>query len=157
MPDDNSLRTHLVKLLTTQQAHVTLDAAVKDFPAPMRGVKPQGLPYSAWQIIEHLRIAQWDILEFSRNPRHVSPKWPEGYWPDSETPPDDEAWDQSVATIRSDLEQMKELVLEPRTDLDSPIEWGDGQTILREAMLVAVHNSYHVGQLVLIRRLLGSW
>ena len=157
MPNDQSLRDHLAELLQARQAHATLDAALKDFPPEQRGVKPAGLPYTAWQILEHIRIAQWDILEFSRNPDHVSPKWTEGYWPETDAPPDDDAWKSSVAAVQSDLEQMKELVLDPKTDLYAPIEWGDGQTILREAMLVADHNSYHVGQLVLIRRLLGSW
>ncbi len=157
MPNNQPLREHLVKLLTAGQAHASLDSAVKDFPPEQRGVKPEGIPYSAWQILEHIRIAQWDILEFSRNRDHVSPKWPDGYWPESETPPDDEAWEKSIALIHSDVEQTTQLVLDAETDLYAPIEWGDGQTILREAMLIADHNSYHVGQLVLMRRLLGSW
>ncbi len=156
MSNDESLREHLAKLLQADQAHATLDAALKDFPPEQRGIKSEGLPYTAWQLLEHIRIAQWDILEFSRNPNHVSPKWPEGYWPETDSPPDD-VWEKSVATLHSDLEEMKELVLDPKIDLYAPIEWGDGQTILREAMLVADHNSYHVGQLVLLRRLLGSW
>ncbi len=157
MSNDETLREHLVKLLQARQAHATLASAVKDCPADQRGVRPDGLPYSAWQILEHIRIAQRDILEFSRDRSHVSPKWPEGYWPESEAPPDDESWEKSIAEIHADLEQMTQLVLDPETDLYAAIEWGDGQTILREAIMIADHNSYHVGQLVLLRRLLGSW
>jgi hypothetical protein len=115
------------------------------------------VPYSPWQLVEHLRIAQWDILEFSRNPSHVSPKWPEGYWPAEETPPEDGSWERSLAGFRADLEAFRRLVEDPAIDLFAPIPGGTGQTVLREAMLIADHNAYHVGQLVLIRRLLKSW
>ena len=159
MPDSNdaALREHLVNLLTMAQAHVTVERAVKGFPVELRGKTPKGAEHSAWQLLEHLRIAQWDILEFSRNPRHESPKWPEGYWPKDKTPPDDKAWDRSVRAVKRDLKAMCELVRDAKTDLFAKIPHGDGQTILREAMLAADHNAYHVGQLVLVRKLLGAW
>jgi hypothetical protein len=154
---DSSLREHLVSLLRANNAHVMFDDVIEDFPPGVRGVKPQGLPYTAWQIVEHLRIALWDILEFSRNAKHVSPDFPGAYWPDTDSPPDDEAWDRSVAAFRQDLQRIEDLVRDPAVDLYAPIPHGDGQTVLREAMLVADHNAYHVGQLVLIRRLLDAW
>jgi DinB superfamily len=151
------LREQLVEQLKGGHAHVTFDDAVKDFPASLRGVKPQGAPHTAWQILEHIRIAQWDILEFSRDPKHVSPSWPEGYWPKREKPPSDVAWKRSVAAIRRDLVSMQKLVSNPKTDLYAEIPHGAGQTALREALLIADHNAYHIGQLVLIRRLAGAW
>ena len=154
---DSSLRQHLVNLLRAKNAHVMFDDVIKDFPVEARGVKPQGLPYTAWRIVEHLRIAQWDILEFSRDANHVSPDFPGGYWPETDSPPDNVAWDRSVAAFRRDLQEMENLVRDPAVDLYASIPHGDGQTVLREAMLVADHNAYHVGQLVLIRRLLKMW
>lgn len=152
-----AMREHLVKLLTLPQAHVTFERAVKGLPAELRGKTPKGAKHSPWQLLEHLRIAQWDILEFSRNPRHVSPQWPEGYWPKEKAPADDKAWDRSVRAFKRDLKAMCELVRDEKTDLLARIPHGDGQTVLREAMLVADHNAYHVGQLVLVRTLLGAW
>ena len=126
-------------------------------PESLRGVKPDGLPHSAWMLLEHLRLAQWDILEFSRNPKYKSPKWPEGYWPETEAPPSAAAWNKSVGQFRKDLKNMQELVENPKTDLYAGIPWGDGQTVLREALLLADHNSHHLGQLIDARRLLGAW
>jgi len=157
MPSDKPVREHLVKLLTGGQAHVTFDAAVKGLPAALRGKRPRGAEHSPWEILEHLRIAQSDILEFSRDPKHVSPEWPSGYWPKSKTPPNDKAWVKSVRAFHADLEAMQTLVAADSTDLYAPIPHGDGQTILREALLIADHNAYHIGQLVLTRRLLGAW
>jgi hypothetical protein len=154
---DLSLRRHLVNLLKGEGAHAGFDAAFAELPAAKSGLKTAGVPYSAWQLLEHMRIAQWDILEFSRNPEYVSPKWPEGYWPEPETPPSETAWAQSVKAFRRDLKVMQDLVSNPSTDLFARIPHGEGQTILREALLVADHNSYHLGQLVLVRRLLGEW
>ena len=159
--DDAALRQHLVALLDGGNAHATFDAALADFPSALRGLKPemgeQAAPYSPWQLLEHMRIAQWDILEFSRNARHISPEWPEGYWPRSLKPPDPRTWNKSVESFRADLQAMKDLVANPNTDLFARIPHGSGQTILREALLVADHNAYHVGQLVLLRKLLGAW
>lgn len=153
----HALREHLVRLLSKDQAHVGFDRAVVDLPADLRGVKIPGSPHTPWQLLEHLRIAQWDILEFCRNPRHVSPPWPKGYWPPTATPPDDVAWDRSVQAFRADHQAMIDLIKDSRTDLFARIPHGEGQTILREAMQVADHNSYHLGQFVLLRRLAGAW
>jgi uncharacterized damage-inducible protein DinB len=155
--DDKALRKHVISLLADENAHVGFERAVADFPLELCGLKPDGVPYSAWQILEHLRIAQWDILEFSRNPRHISPKWPEGYWPPADLPSNQTDWQKSIEAFRADLKAMERLVSDPRTDLFAKIPHGDGQTILREALLVADHNAYHIGQLVILRRLLGAW
>jgi hypothetical protein len=152
-----SLREHLLYLLKGGGAHLDFDKAVAGLPAELRGAKPPGVPYTPWRLLEHLRIAQWDILEFTRNPRHVSPLWPEGYWPAGDALPDDGAWDRSVAAFRADLRAMQDLVADPTTDLFAPLPHGEGQTPLREALLVADHNAYHLGQLVVVRRLLGAW
>lgn len=154
---NKSLRDHLAELLKGGHAHATFEAAVADFPAKLRGRKADDLPYTAWMLLEHLRIAQWDILEFSRNPKHVSPDFPSGYWPVSEAPPSDRAWNASLRAFRRDREAMAKLVANPKTDLFAKIPHGDGQTILREALLIADHNAYHLGQLVIVRRLLGAW
>jgi hypothetical protein len=154
---DDPIRGQVVALLKGGQAHVTFDDAVKDFPAKQRGVKPNGMPYTAWQLLEHIRLAQWDILEFSRDSKHTSPKWPEGYWPETEKPPSDAAWDNSIAAVKRGLLEMQNLINDPNTDLNAKIPHGTGQTVLREALLVADHNAYHVGQLVIVRRLLGAW
>jgi DinB superfamily len=154
---DKALREHLLSLLGGGNAHLSFDKTVAGFPFDLCGLKPEGIPYSAWQILEHLRIAQWDILEFSRNPQHVSPAWPEGYWPSTDMPSDEAAWRESAKAFRADLKAMEDLVRNPRTDLLAKIPHGDGQTLLREALLTADHNAYHLGQLVLIRRLLGAW
>jgi uncharacterized damage-inducible protein DinB len=152
-----SLREHLLYLLKGGGAHLNFDKAIADLPAELRGAKPPGVPHTPWRLLEHLRMAQWDILEFTRNPRHVSPPWPEGYWPAGDAPPDDAAWDRSVAAFRADLQAMQDLVADPATDLFKPLPHGEGQTALREALLVADHNAYHLGQLVVVRRLLGAW
>ena len=157
MPMNDPVREQIIKLLQGGQAHLTLDDVLKNFPPRLRGLKPAGAPHSAWQLLEHLRIAQWDILEFSRNAKHVSPEWPEGYWPASERPPTDAAWKKSIAAIKRDRRAMERLVENPRTDLFSKIPHGTGQNILREALLIADHNAYHIGQLMLVRRLLGAW
>ena len=154
---NDPVREQIIKLLQGGQAHLTLDDVLKNFPPKLRGVKPAGAPHSAWQLLEHMRIAQWDILEFSRNAKHVSPKWPEGYWPVSNRPPTDAAWKKSISAISRDCRAMQRLVENPRTDLYSKIPHGTGQNILREALLIADHNAYHIGQLLLVRQLLGAW
>jgi hypothetical protein len=153
----HSLREELVKLLKGGGAHAPFSEAVGDFPAELRGRKPGGAPHTAWELLEHLRIAQWDMLEFSRNSKHESPEWPDGYWPASAEPPDTAAWDGSVAAFRKDGEEMQKLVADPQSDLLTPFPWAKGQTLLREALQVADHNAYHIGELVFLRRLLGSW
>jgi hypothetical protein len=157
MTHDQSLRKHLLYLLDGGGAHLDFDSAVADLPAPLRGARPAGVPHSPWELLEHMRIAQWDILEFSRNPKHVSPDWPAGYWPAQPVPPDDATWDKSVGAFRADLAAMRRLVEDTKSNLHARIPQGEGQTLLREALLVADHNAYHLGQLVLVRRLLGVW
>ena len=157
MSNDKALREHLLSLLTGDSAHLNFEAAVENIPADVRGKRPKGAEHSAWEILEHLRIAQGDILEFSRNPKHKSPDFPAGYWPASQAPPNDQAWKKSVDAFRSDLNAMADLVNHPSTDLFAKIPHGDGQTILREALVLADHNAYHLGQLVLLRRMLGAW
>src|SRR2546423_5608588 len=157
MDQDQSLREHLLYLLRGGGAHLDFDAAIADLPADLRGARPPGVPHTPWRLLEHLRMAQWDILEFTRNPRHVSPPWPGGYWPVGDAPPDDGAWDRSVAAFRTDLQAMQDLVADPATDLFTPLPHGKGQTALRDALLVADHNAYHLGQLVVVRPLLGAW
>ena len=151
-----SLREHLLNLLSGAWAHMEFDQAVSGFPPDLRGTKAQGAPYTAWQVLEHMRIAQWDILEFSRNPKHISPDWPSGYWPETEAPFGNTGWDESASRFKKDLEAMRQLVSSPETDLFSRIPHGTGQSILREAMLLADHNAYHLGQLVLLRKLLAG-
>jgi DinB superfamily len=157
MATDKPVREHLLKLLEGGHAHVTFEAAVKGLPVALRGKTPKGAEHSPWEILEHIRIATWDILEFSRDGKHVSPKWPDGYWPKSPKPPNEKAWAKSVQAVNADIKAMSKLVTADSTDLYSPIPHGVGQTIMREAWLIADHNAYHIGELVLVRRLLGAW
>ena len=154
---DKAVREHVVQLLTGGHAHATFEQAIKDLPVELRGKRPKGAEHSPWEIVEHLRLAQWDILGFSRDARHKSPEWPVGYWPKSAAPPEDKAWEKTVRAFRRDLKAMVALVSDEATDLYAKIAHGDGQTVLREALLTADHNAYHVGELVLVRRLLGAW
>jgi DinB superfamily len=155
--NDKSLRKHLVSLLKDDGAHVGFEGAVRNMPFELQGKRPKDADHSPWQVLEHLRIAQWDILEFSRDPKHRSPKFPEGYWPDSPKPPGKDSWEKSADGYRADLKTMIKLIENESTDLFSKIPHGDGQTVMREALILADHNSYHLGQLVLLRRLLGAW
>jgi hypothetical protein len=153
------LRKQLIALLQGGQAHATFDDAIKDLPADIRGTVPPNLPYSAWQLLEHLRIAQRDILNFSAPPTggYHPMRWPQDYWPQSAEPPTTHAWDQAIAAIQSDLNHFIALIENPSADLYKPFRWGDGQNLLREALLIADHNAYHLGELILLRRLLGAW
>jgi hypothetical protein len=154
----SGLRTHLLDLLGGGNAHADFDSTIKDFPVDQRGKKPSGAPHTAWQLLEHLRLAQLDILEFSRDARHKSPAFPDGYWPDSEAPPSDSAWDTSVAHFHRDAKAFSGLIADPKNDLLAPLSHApEHQTLLREALVLADHNSYHAGQIVLLRRLLGAW
>jgi hypothetical protein len=155
--DDKSLRKHAANLLSGRGAHLDWKLCFAGIPPKLRGVCPNGLPHSLWELLEHLRIAQCDILEFSRDAKHVSPAWPDGYWPESPAPPSAKAWQKSLKLFARDLAAMQKLVANPKTDLFARIPHGTGQTILREALLVADHNAYHLGQVVLVRRLLGAW
>jgi DinB family protein len=155
--NDAALRAHLVALLKGRGAHMDFGGTIAGFPVAARGRNADGLPHTPWQLLEHLRIAQWDILEFSRDAKHVSPEWPEGYWPKAPAPADEAAWENSVASFERDLREMIKLVKNPKTDLYAKIPHGEGQTILREALVLADHNSYHLGQMVDLRRALGVW
>jgi hypothetical protein len=157
MDQTDGLRRHLLELLGGGHAHLDFDAAVANLPAELRGVRPPNLSHTPWRLVEHLRIAQWDILRFSVDPAHVSPEFPAGYWPAGDAPPDAAAWDRSIAAFKADLRAMMDLVADPAIDLFAPIPHGQGQTILREALLGADHNAYHLGQLVTVRKLLGAW
>ncbi len=139
------------------QAHATFEDAIKDFPVDLRGKKPDASPHTAWQLLEHLRLAQRDILEFCRDPKYVSPKWPEGYWPKESAPPTDTGWDESIARFEKDHKAFANLISDPAHDLLAKLAHGDGQTLLREALLVIDHNAYHIGQIVLLRVQLGAW
>jgi hypothetical protein len=151
-----SLRKHLDDLLRMKGAHVSIEAAVADFPAALRGAKPAGAPHSAWELLEHMRLAQEDILDFSRNPNYLEKKFPDDYWPSAEAPPGEEAWTGSVERFERDLQEMRELVADTRRDLLSKIPHGQGQTLLREALVVADHNAYHLGQLMFLRKMLEA-
>jgi hypothetical protein len=157
MPNDKLLREQVVKLLTSSEAHADFDAAVKNLPGELRGKRPKGAEHSPWELLEHLRIAQWDILEYAINPNHKSPAFPEGYWPKSPAPASADEWDKSVRSFQNDLKRLCDLVLDESTDLYAKIPHGEGQTILRQALLTADHNAYHIGQLVLVRKLLEAW
>lgn len=151
---DSTLRKQLITSISGREAHIDFASAVKDFPPALRGLKPAGAPHTAWQLLEHMRIAQHDILEFSRDPNYKSPEWPEGYWPESEAPPDPKAWDSSVRALEHDARELHKLIEDSRQDLFKPFPHGDGQNLLREALLVASHNSYHLGQLVFLKKML---
>jgi hypothetical protein len=152
--NSKALRKHVLDLLRGEGAHPTFDEAVRGFPKALRGTRPGPVGRTAWQLLEHMRLAQWDILEFCRNPDHASPPWPAGYWPESETPPDSTAWSRSVQAFRRDRRQLEAMV--QSGDLLESVPDPDGPPLLREVFLAAAHNSYHLGQLVLIRRGLGA-
>ena len=151
--DDKALRDHLLELLEGKSAHIDFESAVADFPFDDINTHVDGSPHTAWQLLEHIRIAQWDILEFCRNPDHQSPPWPDGYWPKDDG--SDESWRMSVAQVLADLDSMRDLARDNSIDLFAPIPHGDGQTVLREILLVTDHNAYHLGQLMLVRRMLA--
>jgi hypothetical protein len=154
---DSSLRAQLAKLLDWEDAHASFDAAVEGVPPKLRGAAPAGVPYSPWQLIEHLRITQHDILDFCRNPNYRELHWPDDYWPSSAAPPKPADWDESIAQFRRDRAGLQELASDSKIDLFARIPHGNGQTYLRELLLVADHSAYHVGQLVTVRRALGAW
>lgn len=157
MTNESVLRDHLGRLLAWEDAHVGYDAAVAKVPQELRGTRPANLPYSAWELIEHLRITQEDILDFCRNPDYRERAWPDDYWPSSAKPPSDAAWDESIRRYRNDRQALQAMAADSKLDLAARIPHGTGQTYLRELILVADHSAYHVGQLVMVRRLLGLW
>jgi uncharacterized damage-inducible protein DinB len=157
MEQTGMLREQLIKLLGWQDAHVNFDEAVEGIPPQVQGVRPEALPYSLWQLLEHMRLTQRDILDFCRDPAYEAPKWPDDYWPKSIIPPTPEAWQESVAAFRDDREALEALIADPKLDLYEKIPHGDGQTYLREVVLVVDHSAYHLGEVVAVRRLLGIW
>ena len=157
METDKRLRQQISKFIDWEEAHADLSSSVDNFPAELRGRVPEGMPHSGWQLLEHIRLALWDIVEFSRDTAHPSPPWPEGYWPKSAAPPNEKAWEQSVQSIRDGLDALRALIEDPKHDLLAPLPGGTGQTLLRQALLAADHNAYHLGQLVLVRRALDAW
>jgi len=152
MDQQKALREHVLELLEGKSAHVGLESSLKKFPIKEINTQPGNSPHTAWQLLEHIRIAQWDILEFSRNSKHVSPDWPDGYWPKDEGT--ETGWQKSVKQVLNDLQALRDLVSDEANDLYKIFPWGDGQTLLREALLVADHNAYHLGQIVLLRKML---
>jgi hypothetical protein len=157
MDNTSALRAQLHKLLDWHDAHVPFSVAIEGIPAELRGTRADNVPYSPWQLLEHMRRTQHDILDFCRNPNYIELNWPADYWPDSVAPPSAAAWDESASAFQRDLAELKELCANPAIDLFAQIPHGNGQTYLREILLVADHNAYHVGELVLVRRYLGSW
>ena len=157
MDQNTALGAHVAKALDWQEAHVGFDKAVAGLPAELRGRRPPGLPYSAWQLVEHLRLTQHDILEFCRNPNYAEPHWPGDYWPSTDAPPSSAAWDESLAAFRRERDALKLVANDASLDLFAKIPHGSGQTYFRELLLIADHNAYHLGQLVAVRRLLGAW
>jgi hypothetical protein len=157
---DRALRDLLVRQLEGGHAYTTFAEAIRDFPAELRGVRPGGAAHSAWQVLEHLRISQWDIVDFTRNPDHRSPAWPAGYWPENPEPPNDSAWEKSVREFERELDAMKRLITDPRRDLFAKIDHPEAQahhTLARESMVLSEHNGYHIAELILLRRVLGAW
>ncbi len=155
--EDGALREQLVKFLRGGEAHAELKTVLDDFPAKLRGVVPKGAEHSAWQELEHIRLALEDLLEFSTDSHYTAKKWPDDYWPKEAAPKDAAAWDRSVRAVKKDMADFEKLVGDPESNLYATIPWGDGQTILREVLLAGQHTSYHLGQIVLLRRLLGAW
>jgi hypothetical protein len=155
MDQHKILIDELINLLNGGNAHVGLHDALKDLPSELRGIKPDKLPYSIWQMVEHIRIAQWDMLEFSKSEKHNSPAWPEGYWVKETAPANDGEWNRSIKQINDDREEFIRLL--KSEDIFKAIPHGDGQSILREALQIADHNAYHIAEIVMIRRLLGAW
>ena len=157
MTNEQQIRQQIAKLLDWGDAHVDFRTAVDDFPDDLRGEVPSGYSRSAWELLEHMRVALWDIVEFTKDARHKSPPWPDGYWPPSRTPPQEEAWQQSVRSFVDLVEEMRGLILDRHRPLLEPLPRSQGQTLIREALLVADHNSYHLGQLVQLRKALKAW
>lgn len=155
--EDRALRKQLVEFLRGGSAHAELKTVIEGFPKDKRGTKPNGAAHTAWQLLEHIRIALHDLYDFCTNPKYVQPDWPADYWPKEDPPPDDEAWDTSVRAVKKDLGNFEQLIGDPETNFYATIPWGDGQTILREVLLAGQHTSYHLGQLVSLRRELGAW
>jgi len=155
--EDRALREQLVKFLSGGEAHAEFKDVLNDFLVAARGAVPKGAEHSAWQELEHIRIALHDLLDFSTNPNYVAMKWPDDYWPKEAAPKNDAAWEASVRAVKKDIADFEKLVGDPESNLYATIPWGEGQTLLREVLIAGQHTSYHLGQIVLLRRLLGAW
>jgi hypothetical protein len=153
----NTIVSELITLINQGNAHVSLEETVKDIPANLRTVVPDNLPYSIWSLVEHIRITQWDIVEFCLSPQHESPNWPAGYWPENTETVDDSKWEETLVQIENDRQRFFDLLQDQNTDLYTPLAHGDGQNIFREALLIADHTSYHLGEVLVLRRLLNCW
>lgn len=157
MSADKVVRQQLLSLLSGGNAHMGFDAAVARFPVEHINRKPPRVSYTPWHLLEHIRIAQWDILEFIRNPDHISPDWPEGYWPSPDEQADEAQWEKTIDEFRADMKALQDLVADPNTDLFGPIPHAEGYTILREILVVADHNAYHIGEFAILRQVMGTW
>jgi hypothetical protein len=157
MPNDQVVRTQLLALLRGGNAHMTFEQAVADFPLDRINENPPHVPYTPWHLLEHLRITQWDILAFVRNPDHVSPEWPTGYWPAPEATADAQQWQRTLVEFRADLQALEAMVQDPDTDFYAELPHAPGYTILREILLVADHNAYHIGEFAILRQVMGTW
>lgn len=155
--EDRALREQLHELIWSGSAHADIDTVLANFPMEAAGKKPANAPYTVWQLLEHLRLTVHDLLEFSTNSEYLAPKWPEDYWPTTEAPPNAEEWESSIRAFKADCKAMAKLATEPGSNLYAQIPWGQGQTLLREILLAADHNSYHLGQIALLRKQLGTW
>ena len=155
--EDRALREQLVAFLRGGQAHADIKSVLDDVPPEIRGARPKGMPHTPWQLLEHIRFTLRDLLDFSTNSNYLQPEWPKDYWPKDEAPPSDDAWNKSVKALKKDLADFEKLIGEPESNLYATIPWGEGQTLLREVLLAGQHTSYHLGQLVLVRRMLGAW
>jgi DinB superfamily len=157
MDSDTVVREQLRELLEGGDAHMTFDEAVANFPRDHMNTKAPNVPYTPWHLLEHIRLAQWDIIEFIRNPHYVSPPWPEGLWPAENVQADDVAWEKTIASYRAGLQSLLEMVADPTVNLYAPIPHGDGQSILREILVVSDHNAYHIGEFATLRQVMGIW
>jgi hypothetical protein len=155
--NEQALRDHLLELLRGGSAHADIATIVDDIPKELRGRKPEGAPFTPWQLLEHMRITLNDLVVFSTDPEYVEIKWPDSYWPEKDTPDSDAAWDKSVKALKADFDAFEKMVQNPKTNLFAKIPWGDGQTLLREVLIACTHTSYHLGQMVMVRKELGSW
>ena len=157
MTNQNILRQQLVQLLSGRNAHMSFEDAVNEFPMELINTQPPNVPYTFWHLIEHLRIAQWDILDFIKNPNYIAPDWPTGYWPETDSSATPEGWTNSVSQFLRDRKELVELVQNPNIDLFSDLEHAPGYTVLREIIVVADHNAYHIGELGILRQVMSAW
>lgn len=157
MTSDQVVRQQLLALLNGGNAHMTFEQAVADFPDEHFNTRPLNIPYTPWHILEHLRIAQWDILDFIRNPDYITPEWPKEYWPDSEATAHQEQWDKTINSFLENLQSLRDIVSDPETDLYGPIPHAPDYNIFREMLVVSDHNAYHIGEFAILRQVMSTW